>query len=588
MANLLDIVDPNNLSTVLLELNGVEGGDPTGFLLRAIDLGAVETDPGFLQAPGVPGAVQVAAHHGPVETTMTLAAQHTSFDNLRGLIGDLAEQLSNGGVMRYQFDGQASPLYFEFFSSPLVQLIRGEDLTYKQIVARFRDPEGVPVRLWRQPYVFSATRTLVAGTAVTNTGLTLACNGVLGDMPALVKLTMTAGAAGAEVVQARVGRRSTGDLTEFPNHVETPISGASGVGTAWTEIFRTVIDPTASDSLEGSYRVFAAAQLLAQDEYYLQLRWGQVDQRPEGNTNPVVYLDATDASLMLNPADIALGHVRFDPSGERLVLSIWARAVGGGNITWGDLYLLPTTEMAATYCSPGFRFGRYGRLTYDGPELVLSGGADIDDDDRVRLNDVDEYGETPAETLAPGIYHASITCVLRNLERTREQLGRFALITGGGSGTETDSTKLSSRKGRNHTHYGGANPKTLGWRVTSSGTYRLRGIMTTNNDPPGRRRIKITQIRRSFYPTVGDGRAMVVDGITRDAYISNGGARQFPLHVAGPFMELEPGNNVLVFRWSEGSPRGIYREVDAREHLGEYISSRSVTVTVEVQERYVV
>lgn len=587
----LAIVD-TDLTTVLANLNGVDEGSSTGFKVRHFDLGQVTPQSEFISNPSFPGAVQSVIRYPPVEMELSLQAYSTSWDALRNLVGGLVPLLREGGIMRYKFTGQTNFRYIEFFGAQLPQLIRGEDdTTEAYIIRRFQDKLGFPMVIPRQPAVFETTKTVVTAQQINNDNTSdqmslLATVG--GDLPALAKINVQVAASGAEVTQLRIGRRSGIELLEYrENYVRYPITSPASLSTTWKSIHRQVLTPTTTAALEGAYRVFVALKLESEDVYRVQLAWSMVDAEPAGAMNEEVILDSADTQAMTQFADIDLGTVRFDRSGSALALDIRARADAGGTIAWSDVWLEPIDEESLVVYAPGFKFGRFAKEVYTGNELTRGGGAGLDDDDRAVLADTNEYCETADTSLPVGIHIAHFIGTVINHSKIRQEVGKFEVLENG-SVSDQRRVKLTSRRKHTRIHYDMENPKQVVWRVTSTADdYRWKVTQTVSNSSS--RAIKVNKLIHSFIPVVGNGRQIVIDGIERECYIADSaGARYFPAHLVGPFMTLEPGDNILVFRMGDVSTRPVMREADARTRLAEYIPGRIGSVTIQVRERFIV
>lgn len=587
----LDIVDEDLV--VVLNLNAVGQGSSTGFEVRSWDMGQVDPETEFISNPAFPGAIQTVTHHGPVDMELSLQAVGSSFDNIQEIVGVLGGHLANGGLMRYKFDGQTNYRYIEYFGSQLPWLIRGDnDVTQKYIVERFQDLTGFPLVIRRQPYVWEGTYTALDAQDVRNDNIGSSMTQLVsvgGDLPALARVTVRVESANSKACEVKIGRKSTGDLTEYQdNYVQYAVSPLTTIGTAWRKMHKQVFSPTTSSALEGTYRVFVNLKLEDFDTYKFQLRWGTINIDPAGNVNDEVTIDSIDApAAMVVGADIDLGTVRFDRTGSALVLEIWARAENGSEVDFTDAWLLPVEEESVYLFSPGFRWGRFSRVGHNGNELVRGGGAVLNDDDRVILSDVGEFCQTTATTLPVGIHLVSFHGTVINFAKTRTEIGRL-LVTIGGGGDDVRSLKLTSRRKHTRVHYDNDNPRQVSFEVEDTGTeYQFRVEQTVNNDD--RRHIKVDKLVHSYVPTVEDGRAFILDGIERVAYISNDtGARYFPAHAKGPFMTVPPGDSVWVFRISDLSPRAVYRTADVRGPLAEVHPLRTAQVTIEVRERFIV
>lgn len=150
----LRFVEPAALSTVRLDLRAGSGAS-SGFVLdQDFDLGSIETRPEYLESPPFPGAIQISRHHGLVPMQFRLRAKHTTIDDLVSLVQSLHTELDRFGVMEWKPDSASPSRYIDYVPSSLPQLFRGQHLAMRKIATLLDDIDGLPVTVWRQPYLY--------------------------------------------------------------------------------------------------------------------------------------------------------------------------------------------------------------------------------------------------------------------------------------------------------------------------------------------------------------------------------------------------------------------------------------------------
>lgn len=186
MATILQIVDPDDLTTIWFDFN-----DPTGlnnatyagnlktnfavggaFNLNAPDAEATE------YGPDEAGAAQALYRLEPVvQSDFRMAISQTDYASLRKGVGFLHRQLSSGGVIKFVPHGAsgAEVRFIDFYPSPLPAMMKGEEHELL-LLASFYEPRGVPIilnrkALMRGPQIMSAVNVLENATLMRDTNL---------------------------------------------------------------------------------------------------------------------------------------------------------------------------------------------------------------------------------------------------------------------------------------------------------------------------------------------------------------------------------------------------------------------------------
>src|SRR6185436_20070247 len=111
-----DPSDPTH-ATIGLDLNGLAGGDPTGFQILALDWGDIEPEVAWHDSGDVPGAEQIKRHPGPVEAQITLLGVFASadYETLLDTYRLLGQFFETEGVLVWQPDGQSYKSYIDTY-----------------------------------------------------------------------------------------------------------------------------------------------------------------------------------------------------------------------------------------------------------------------------------------------------------------------------------------------------------------------------------------------------------------------------------------------------------------------------------------
>lgn len=372
----LDIVDPENLTTVLWSFNdhgGTVNANGVKTRLSALQFGTDTDIQTFDFSGDRAGGVVVRRRDRIAPSSAVVYVAASSADVYATSLGLLNSLLDDGGVMVWQ-PLTGSPLrYVDFLPSPRFTGFNGHrpDLA--------RDDQGLMISFLAQPYLSAATTTTTP-TAVVNdpaTGRLLSVT-VTGDLPTPVSVTsqMNAGSAVqrvhlahhaatsaniadliAETAWAQLEASGRGwtrsgfvDATTATVADASPGSGTSVTRTSYAtvpEMARRVrlTRTTKLNSLRGAWDVSVRVKASAASRHVLQLGWSPTTAEPAIFTNPPVTHDVTDATAfgwvvknlgsIYLPTDtsVSLGGLSLDFSS--------ARTSGTGNLDWDYMDLTP-------------------------------------------------------------------------------------------------------------------------------------------------------------------------------------------------------------------------------------------------------
>lgn len=603
MADILRVVEKNDLATVRLDLNAIEGGAASGFgLIGPIVLLPIETRAAWLEQQGVPGALQAAADHPIAELRVRLRAAHTSYDSLAALARSLATELDREGVLEWRPEGSGASRYLHYFRSPIPALFHGQDLPLLRIARQFRDTEGIEVVFWCEPYLRRAES---GGSPTSLTNGPLARELIVtnpGNAPALARVTVAPTQAAARLAAVRVGLRSQGILNDFAAVYGFEVEGATlgtdttavpdaeaspgGAGNTCAETtfataalarrWRKVLTAASAGALKGRFRAVVALRATAAGRYRVQLRHATVDSDPAEVAAEEVELDFTDvASFKFVEVDLGTA----DGRGATLVLEGWAaRDSGAGNLRWDLCYLLPADELVTLAAVPGLRGGGTDTTVYRGRELATIAGFPTVVNENVRLDAVNDEVGLPGGLRALKTGRQVVTAVvrLRNKLGTRQKLGELYVVDDLGATVATVDLSTSKRRWSRR-------EKTVRFDAVGGRTYDFR-VKLTNSPGGSEARIVVMRLRHSFQRYATSGDTLVLDAIARDAALHVGGSRIAPLTLTGGYVELPPGDSALVLSALD-LPPSAYDDVDAREQLAAHVFDRAFNVTVDLVAR---
>lgn len=612
MATIFRLVDPDNVATVRLNLNALETGS-TGFGLNLdSDLGDVETTNEWLSSAPARGSKVLVSWDPPVLSTFFLDLKESSLANFTTSLRSLARELSRGGLIEWQPDGAAAPLYCEFHPSPIPSWLRGTAFGGVLALRDFR-LLNQPVDIIREPHFRAASASLASATLTNEVGSREISVTNPGSMKSPAKFTLTVAASGADVVQFHAGRKSflTSALqSEFAtNYTSFEIEGATmGTNTASTadanasggnvalttyagtgyfqKRWKKVITPTTPAAFEGQYRIRAIVKVLAGSKQTLQLRWGMRDSDPVDFTEEDVVLDATEASTSIF-ASVYLGTVNFQSDASVLVLEGWSRLdvdPGSGTLAWDTGVLIPAGEQVITCAVPGFRGQALGKEKWLGNELTtptspgsLTAGAE--DENTLVLNAQDEAGGTKPNA---GIVYPAGKHIFKVLATLQENSGnktelaelRVRDVT---AGSNVVTRNLYAKKNRKETFV----EQECVFEADGSSAYQVQVVMTAA--AAAGRKVIINQIRHRFIRTVNNSYKIILNAFDPDqnGVYDSSGVKVSHVTVSGPLPEHEPDYAVWVFDFGDWSGLVWQDDVDIREPLAKTVYNRSVAVAID-------
>jgi hypothetical protein len=166
MATTFQIVDPDDLSTILFDFNDSTGANNATYASSVatkfgvgytIDLGTPERTLSQFEPAGADGGVTAFVRDGLAQTKWRQIITATSTDNLVAGVGFLQRLLRAGCVIKYVPDGGTLTKYIDVEPSTAVALLDGSEFMLYQVTSRFTtEPDGVELALWRQPYLRGA------------------------------------------------------------------------------------------------------------------------------------------------------------------------------------------------------------------------------------------------------------------------------------------------------------------------------------------------------------------------------------------------------------------------------------------------
>lgn len=604
MADLFDIVHPDNEATVLVALNGLTDNPnaPEGFatLDDDIDLGSAEPDLSLIGQDD-PDVADVS--WAPVNMTIPVWAKSTSFDNLRAMVEELHRLIAAGGyVLRWWPEGSAEPRFADLLPSPIAGLIRGEEEGALRVLGQFQDP-GHPLTLTRRPFwrgpVIAGVETVIdngpnRGVIVDNPG----------TAPSLAHITVEPN--GGRVVQVKVGERSQGDLTAYDDiawwaatAMATRVATAqvadgdayggqamrvqTGDDQGLQRRLRIVRTPSAASATRGAFRLFGAVKISGTGRYRLQARYAAGDRSPVEVSLPDFMFDGSDLEdfhyVMVPFGDVWL------PDGGPVTIEIWSDEVEStGDLYFSDFALVPIDERFADFHVPGFWRAGTSPTTWRGDRLrVVAGGGDVvKKNDTARLNAVGASVGSPggAQGREAGRHRVTAKVTIRNLNENTDVLGYLRVYSGGGAVLKQQ--KIKGRKDRSVT------TKIVELAYDDAGGATVADYRVEMTAKPGgsQGRITVHWIRDRFQRYAGAGSAFVIDGKKRSAYLRAAGTEVSRLAPArGGFPVIAPGRGLLFFHLGDDPDQG-YSDVIDQAALAKHVPGRAADVTIDLIPRY--
>lgn len=340
-ATVLQIVDKDDLSTVLWDFNDSTGAANTGTVVTAFGVGggfalsSPDTEFSQLATDNAPGGITTSTRQPLKLSTWRLRMTASTYDNLVLGAGVLARLLQEGGVIKYVARGSANTRYIDFEPSPAPAFFDGQELELMRVLTLFDTPEGVPIQVWRQPFLRGPRLDSATNVLPTNALMVLDSDG--GGRPdgwtwaSTTDITSESISASGECYQftiatgstrtlrcatqtatAAVGSTYTGSfyakasttgpkaqvLVEFRNNADSILATATGTLTALTTAWQRLTVTTSAAPATTAY-VNIALQMDNDDatSYTVQWRRAQLE-----NASAVTAFVANSASVPNDPA----------------------------------------------------------------------------------------------------------------------------------------------------------------------------------------------------------------------------------------------------------------------------------------------
>lgn len=577
-----DPADPTH-ATVGLDLST---NSTSGFIFTGIDWGDIVPEVTWHDSGDVPGAEQVKRHPGPVEAQITLISDFSDADYEALLVAYrlLGQYLETEGVLVWQPDGQAYKQYVDTYPSPVPALFRGVAKQGLRVVEALQD-EGYTFTVLHHPYPRRDPVVLLSSTPLTSAlGDNVATFTNPGSAVSEARLEIEV--PGSEwVTQIRTGFRH-GPFEEYRDNFSGFAVTATNVTNYWKRIDRFVFTPTVPADVAGAYRVIATVKLAA-DVYHFRLDHGSTtdSDEPLSSENDEVVFDATDVNNFSSFFELDLGLVNYDATAEALVLEIHAWAEAGTNLGgWENVYLLPADDGAFRYRSPGFGSGAEEGEIYKGLLFDLSGDAELQEDDSIRLvsdGDIAEARPVAGHTLSVGPHILNFRGSAHNRLRGHAHLADLKILK---NGSLDRRIGIWSKRGRPVTYYGHELLRRIDFRVTDdTDLYRFQVEEVAATTPL--KWTKIAALAERFIPIISGGRKLVVDAGIRQAQIQDAdGNRVASLRATGlPY--LDPGPGCLAVLIGEFPAASGYSHVDERGPLPVVDQTTQVLVSLTVTPR---
>jgi hypothetical protein len=408
MPNTIRLVNRASDATVLYDFDQASGasnpnGLKTTLMGHGFNLGVPPSNTEFFESEDSPGGTLSKRRHGLTQMSFFFRPEATSSDNLFAAIGKLGQYLDNPieYALLLQLEGWAEKRYADLAYGAVPALLRGGDRGLFEALTLLKDPQGIEVLLWRQPYLRGPSVTVGPTTVqndpagasgrfiqVTNNGNAPApaTVKVVGDTGAKVQKILVARKSAFPHANARVtdytgttkyGRLSpTGTVngwtvaaygTDTTSVADTDASGGTTAQTTHStnptvmakriRITRTAL----LDSLRGTFDVYARIKNTAAAKHVVQLRWAHSLADPATFSETEVIHDTTGLPTFAY-VDVRLGRISV-PQGHMLgglAFEFWSRRdSGSGNLMWDFLSLVPADESVSTISVPAASYERW-------------------------------------------------------------------------------------------------------------------------------------------------------------------------------------------------------------------------------------
>lgn len=585
----LYIADPADPSyaTPLIDFLSFDSPADYGFNVAdgSLDLGGAALEQEWVHSYGV-GGILVSSFAPESELRANLMTRSDSYDNIAAAVLALARAMAAGGVIVWQPANATTAVFIDYYPSSIPALLRGQDRAMHKIIELLMDPDGFPIAIKRHPYARRPEEAAVDSVSVSNglnAGAVKATNS--GSAPSETRIEIAIPSGGADVVQARVGIRSGGNVDEFVASLANfSISTIRDPDNGWRKLWEKTISPSDETALIGNYRVYAVASFGTDDIYEVRLHWGWSNTDPLGNVGDELTFDTTSVGTSQD-VEVDLGEVRFERGSGQLVLQAWGRSEFGGSINWSRGILMPTSDQLITVSVPGQRHGRFDYEVYRGDELLERDEPppyELTDSGVLILSEQNQTGSMPLSAgiqLPAGRHVVDMRGHVRNLDRIRTKVGELQVLE---EGSVIKANPIRALKGEIRRQYGRDDPLRVQFDANGSSRYSWRANYTEATDED--RSIGVAALRRYFVPTLKSGLKFVIDALEETVYVADsGGVRVWPAH-ASSLPKLAAGDSAVVVRLGDRTPLA-YDTIDFREPLTEIVGARAANLSVVINPR---
>jgi hypothetical protein len=158
MSSTLQIVDPSDV--VLFELNGTSTnyGGITVDLLADPNWGLPVFESGRFSSAMSDGGTTSWRRAALTPATLKIRMRGTSYDNLAAALGELSRLLAAGCVMKWIPNGSSVTKYVDIEPTDTPLILDGRELALYLATVQVDSPDGIELRLLRQPYFRGAER----------------------------------------------------------------------------------------------------------------------------------------------------------------------------------------------------------------------------------------------------------------------------------------------------------------------------------------------------------------------------------------------------------------------------------------------
>lgn len=607
---------PHAPTTRLIDLNTLEQ-NKDGFGWGVIDDPLIEEnafDEVMLGNMNEDGDLQASARQRNPDLVLRLVYRtNEAAGGMDKIIEDLqllSDALNRRGVIACQLKGLDAVRYYDYFRSPITQLLRGQAGAMYTLAKWLTEAHGMPLRLNIKPYPRLA-RVDGSSQAIEND---LGLRDVLITNPGnrRSECVLTVVPSSGSLCGYRYGIRSKGNLTEFRTLYHRGASSWTSLGSDTTlaalsdgigdqaaictfattperarrfRDTRTATDPTA---LEGTFKAYLRLRPTGgttQGRYKVQLRYGFAALAYALESKEVVVLDYRDMDTA-NYIEVDLGLVHVPPGVTKLVMDVWAERVDGDvSLGFSEIVLEPADYHRSFVTVPGLRLGSWGRTFFAADEL---GGTGALKRDHYRLNangELARIAPTNGIVLPAGTHSVTFDTMLREPNEAERKIGELRIVRDpGGSPVTVKTLALRSKKNRVFTH----RERTIFFDVTAGEEAALTKwqfhVVYTDTTKTGRR-IHVLDLTHRWQQAVTSADPVVIDSFDRRAYVENSGVPSWPIVHENEVPMLPPGDSVIIVTALDVFTNQGYLDIDEREPTPKVVRDRAGSVTADIYPR---